>query len=120
MKTVWTIVRRELRSLFDHPTGYILLIVFLAFNDFLFFRQAYLMGVASLRPMLQLLPWLLLFFIPAVTMRSLAEDGVELSAVCMVCHKDAHFSKRISEETALIVEGGADKYMAVCRTCWHK
>ena len=74
MKSVWTIVRRELRSLFDHPTGYILLIVFLAFNDFLFFRQAYLMGVASLRPMLQLLPWLLLFFIPAVTMRSLAED----------------------------------------------
>lgn len=74
MKTVWTIARRELRSLFDHPTGYILLIVFLAFNDFLFFRQAYLMGVASLRPMLQLLPWLLLFFIPAVTMRSLAED----------------------------------------------
>ena len=53
-------------------------------------------------------------------LKSIAEDGVELSAVCMVCHQDAHFSKRISEETALIVEGGADKYMAVCRTCWHK
>ncbi len=75
MKTVWTIARRELRSLFDHPTGYILLIVFLAFNDFLFFRQAYLMGVATLRPMLQLLPWLLLFFIPAATMRSPAPSA---------------------------------------------
>jgi len=74
MKTAWTITRRELRSLFDHPTGYILLVAFLAFNDFLFFRQAYLLNLASLRPMLQLLPWILLFFIPAVTMRALAED----------------------------------------------
>lgn len=74
MKTVWTIARRELRSLFDHPTGYILLVVFVVVTDFLFFRQAYLMNLASLRPMLQLLPWIFLFFVPAVTMRSLSED----------------------------------------------
>ncbi len=74
MKTVWTLARRELRSLFDHPTGYILLVVFVVVTDFLFFRQAYLMNLASLRPMLQLLPWVFLFFVPAVTMRSLAED----------------------------------------------
>jgi ABC-type uncharacterized transport system involved in gliding motility auxiliary subunit/ABC-type transport system involved in multi-copper enzyme maturation permease subunit len=74
MKTVWTIARRELRSLFDHPTGYILLVVFVVVTDFLFFRQAYLTNVASLRPMLQLLPWIFLFFVPAVTMRSLSED----------------------------------------------
>jgi ABC-type uncharacterized transport system involved in gliding motility auxiliary subunit/ABC-type transport system involved in multi-copper enzyme maturation permease subunit len=74
MQTVWTIARRELRSLFDHPTGYILLVVFVVVTDFLFFRQAYLTNVASLRPMLQLLPWIFLFFVPAVTMRSLSED----------------------------------------------
>ena len=64
MQTVWTIARRELRSLFDHPTGYILLVVFVVVTDFLFFRQAYLTNVASLRPMLQLLPWIFLFFVP--------------------------------------------------------
>jgi ABC-2 type transport system permease protein len=74
MKTVWTLARRELRSLFDHPMGYILLVVFVVVTDFLFFRQAYLMNLASLRPMLQLLPWIFLFFVPAVTMRSLSED----------------------------------------------
>jgi ABC-2 type transport system permease protein len=74
MKGIWTIARRDLRALFDHPTGYILLVVFLAVNDFLFFRQAFMSGEASLRPMLQLLPWLFLFFLPAVTMRALAED----------------------------------------------
>ena len=74
MKAIWTIARRELRSLFDHPMGYIILVVFIGLNNFLFFAQAYQMGVAELRPMLGLLPWLFLFFIPAVTMRALAED----------------------------------------------
>ncbi|MHC5024956.1 MAG: DUF7088 domain-containing protein, partial [Planctomycetota bacterium] len=74
MRSIVTIARREIRSLLDHPTGYILLVVFLVVTDFLFFRQAYLLGLASLRPMLQLLPWIFLFFIPAVTMRALAED----------------------------------------------
>jgi ABC-2 type transport system permease protein len=74
MTRIWTVARRELRALFDHPTGYVLLVVFLAVNGFLFFRQAYLQGSATLRPMLDFLPWLLLFFVPAVTMRALAED----------------------------------------------
>jgi ABC-2 type transport system permease protein len=75
INTVWTLARRELRFLFDHPTGYILLVVFLGFNNFLFFRTAYLQNMASLRPMLGLLPWILLFFAPAVTMRTLSEDA---------------------------------------------
>jgi ABC-type uncharacterized transport system involved in gliding motility auxiliary subunit/ABC-type transport system involved in multi-copper enzyme maturation permease subunit len=74
MNRVWTIARREVKALFDQPTGYVLLVVFLAINAFMFFRNAYLTGGASLRPMLDLLPWMLLFFVPAVAMRSLAED----------------------------------------------
>ncbi len=74
MKAIWTIARRELKAMFDHPTGYILLVVFIAVNNFLFFRQAYMMHAASLRPMLDLLPWVFLFFAPAVTMRALAEE----------------------------------------------
>ncbi|MDH4044116.1 MAG: Gldg family protein [Gemmatimonadota bacterium] len=74
MSRVLTIARRELRALLDHPTGYILIIVFLAVNNFLFFRQVFLIGAASLRPMLDLLPWILLFLVPAVTMRALADD----------------------------------------------
>jgi ABC-2 type transport system permease protein len=75
MNAVWTVARRELKTLFDHPTGYILLIVFVVVNDFLYLRQAETYGIASLRPMLDLLPWLLLFVVPAVTMRAIAEDA---------------------------------------------
>ncbi len=75
MSRIWTVARREYRALFDQPTGYVLLVIFLAVNGFFFFRTAYISGVASLRPMLDLLPWLFLFFAPAVTMRTMAEDA---------------------------------------------
>ncbi len=83
MIRIWTVARRELKALFDLPTGYVLLVAFLAINAFLFFRSAYLSQVASLRPMLDVLPWEFLFFVPAVTMRSLAEDlrGGQLEVV---------------------------------------
>jgi ABC-2 type transport system permease protein len=70
-----TIARRELKALFDQPIAYILLVVFTGVNALLFFREVELYNTASLRPMLDFLPWLLLFLVPAVTMRALAEDA---------------------------------------------
>jgi ABC-type uncharacterized transport system involved in gliding motility auxiliary subunit len=83
MKPILTIARREYKALFDNPAGYVLLIVFLVVNAFLYFRAAFLTNTASLRPMLDMLPWLLLFFVPAVAMRTLAEDtrGGQLEVV---------------------------------------
>ena len=75
MNRIWTIARREVKSMFDQPTGYVLLVVFLAINAFMFFRNAYLSNTASLRPMLDFMPWVFLFFVPAVAMRALAEDN---------------------------------------------
>src|SRR3989442_13854099 len=74
MRAIWTIARRELKALFDQPAGYILLIVFTAVNAFLFFSQADLYGVASLRPMLDFLPWILLLLVPAGSMTPLAQE----------------------------------------------
>ena len=75
MRAIRIIARRELKALFDQPTAYILLVVFTVLNSYLFFGQADVYGVASLRPMLDFLPWLFLFLVPAVTMRALAEDS---------------------------------------------
>src|SRR5438477_9339332 len=74
MNAILTPVRRDLNARFNHPPAYIQLVVFTSVNGFLFFREVDMYGVASLRPMLDLLPWLLLFLAPAVTMRALAED----------------------------------------------
>jgi len=74
MSRVRTVTWRELRSFFDHPTAYILAVAFLGLAFFLAFRSLYSLGLADLRSFFGLLPWLLAVFIPAVTMRSLAEE----------------------------------------------
>lgn len=74
MGNVLAVGRREFRSYFDQATAYILLVIFLATNYFFYFRSVLFTGQATLRPMFDLLPWLLLFFVPAITMRALAEE----------------------------------------------
>ena len=40
--------------------------------------------------------------------------------VCMSCGEDAAFTKRLEvNDKRIEVIGGSDKYMAVCRNCWH-
>lgn len=48
----------------------------------------------------------------------LAHTVDKLSAVCMSCGNNAAFSKRVGIETEVVVIGGLDKYMAVCRECY--
>jgi ABC-2 type transport system permease protein len=86
MRNIWTVARKELRGYFDHPTAYILLVVFVAINAFFFFRSAFLISEASLRPMFDLLPWVLLFFVPAVTMGALAEEQRHGTLEVMLSH----------------------------------
>jgi ABC-type uncharacterized transport system involved in gliding motility auxiliary subunit/ABC-type transport system involved in multi-copper enzyme maturation permease subunit len=74
MSRVHTVARREVAGFFDQATAYILLIAFLSLGLFLTFRTIYAAGIATMRPFFDLLPWLFAIFIPAMTMRSLAEE----------------------------------------------
>jgi len=74
MKRIRIVAGREISSFFDHPTAYILVVAFLGLGLFLTFRTIYAAGIATLRPFFDLLPWLFAIFIPAMTMRALAEE----------------------------------------------
>lgn len=74
IKQTLLVARKELRSFFDQPTAYILVVAFLGLGLFLTFRSVYAISAATLRPFFDFLPWLLVVFIPAVTMKSLAEE----------------------------------------------
>ena len=74
MLSFLTLVRKDLKSYFDQPTGYILLVIFTAIVSFLFFRTINTTQEASLRPLLDTLPWLLAIFVPAATMRLISEE----------------------------------------------
>ena len=74
IRRIWTVARREVRGYFDQPTAYVLIVAFLGISLFLTFRSLYALGAATMRPLLDLLPILFAIFIPAATMRSLAEE----------------------------------------------
>lgn len=74
MHGVMGVYKRELKGYFNSPIAYIFLVVFLLTASWLFFRGYFLYGQADLRPFFSLLPWIFLFFVPAVSMRLWAEE----------------------------------------------
>ena len=73
------ILLREIKSFFGSPVGYLVIAVFLILNglflwvfdgDFNILNS----GFADLTPFFTLAPWILIFLIPAVTMRSFSDE----------------------------------------------
>ena len=76
MRRVVPVFNRELAQYFNTPLGFIYIDVFLLLTGFFFFElfKFFISEQASLRNLFQLLPWVYLFFVPAISMRLLAED----------------------------------------------
>lgn len=77
MHAIWIIAKRELGSFFDSLIAYIMLVAFLGFSGFftwLFGSDIFFVGQASLEAFFNVAYWTLFFFIPALTMRLLAEE----------------------------------------------
>ena len=76
---MWTIFKRELASLFNSPLGYSLLGSFLLFNGLLLwiFPSAWNIlaaGFGDVNLFFELNPWLLIFLLPALGMKSFSEE----------------------------------------------
>lgn len=74
MYKVFIIFKKELQGYFNSPIAYIFLGIFLILSSWLFFQGFFVVNQANLRGFFDLLPWLLLFLVPALTMRSWAEE----------------------------------------------
>lgn len=77
MKTVWIITKRELSSFFDSLIAYIIIILFLGFSGFFTWisgSDIFMTGQATLQSFFAIAYWTLFFFIPALTMRLIAEE----------------------------------------------
>jgi ABC-2 type transport system permease protein len=74
MGRIWVMYKKELKIYFDSPIAYIFIIVFLGVTSWLFFRTFFLIKVSSMRSFFMLIPWMCLFFIPAISMRLWAEE----------------------------------------------
>lgn len=77
MREIWIIAKRELGSFFDSLVAYILLVAFLAFTGFftwLYVADIFFRKQADLQVFFNVAMWTLFLFIPAITMKQLAEE----------------------------------------------
>ena len=59
-------------------------------------------------------------FLNICTLIPMAESVEKLTAICTSCGELASFSKRIAPSSHVILIGGHDEYMPVCRSCFIK
>jgi ABC-2 type transport system permease protein len=75
---MWSICKKELQQFFSNLTGYIAIILFLLVNGLFLFvlkdSNIFDFGYATLDKFFELAPWILLFLIPALTMRTLSDE----------------------------------------------
>ena len=91
---LFALVRKDIKSYFDQPAAYILIVPFVAVLSYVFFSQALLTAEASLRPLFTVdfqidnpsLPWLLAIFVPAATMKLLAEENRDGTLELLLTH----------------------------------
>ena len=69
-----SLIKKELGHYFNNPFGFIVLIVFGLFANFLFVKDLFVIGTVSMRQFFAIVPWVTMIFIPAIAMRSLAEE----------------------------------------------
>lgn len=76
---MFSIIKKEITSFFSSPIGYLVIGIFLIINGlFLWIFEGDFnildSGFADLAPFFDLAPWVLLFLIPAVTMRAFSDE----------------------------------------------
>lgn len=68
------VAAREVGAAFDGAVAYVYLVAFTVLSNSIFMNEFFLGGRAEMRAFFELMPLLLAFFLPAVTMRLLAEE----------------------------------------------
>lgn len=76
MRNIWIIARREFSSFFATPVAYVFIAIFLVLSGiFTFFiGNLFERGQADMLPFFNFHPWLYLFLVPAIAMRTWAEE----------------------------------------------
>lgn len=100
MKTIWTIAKRELAAYFDSLVAYVMLILFLGFSGFftwLYGSDIFISGQASLQVFFAIAYWSLFFFIPAITMRLIAEERKAGTLELVLTKAVSHFQLLIGK-----------------------
>ena len=106
-RTTIAILRREFQAYFNSPVAYFVISIFLVMVGVLFFIPFFSQDRASMRDFFSLAPFLFVFFVPAITMRLIAEERrsgtIELLITMPVRDVDVVLGKYLASLLLLIV-----------------
>jgi len=74
MSNILAICKKEIRAYFYSPVAYILIALFLVITGWFFGTNLFLVNEATMRNIFSVVPLIFIFFIPAVTMKTIAEE----------------------------------------------
>jgi len=74
LNQVWVLCTKELKVALDTAQGAVIAVAFLLATGFFFGSNLFLIGQAEMRGFFSVMPLLLMFFIPAMAMRQLADE----------------------------------------------
>ncbi|TNJ41211.1 gliding motility-associated ABC transporter permease subunit GldF [Tamlana fucoidanivorans] len=91
------ILKKEINSFFASPIGYLVISIFLVLNGlflWLFKGEFNILdyGFSDVSPFFMLAPWILIFLIPAVTMRSFSDEKKQGTLELLLTKPIAHFN----------------------------
>lgn len=70
----WVIARRDFTETLNSPVAYVFFIIYLLVTGYFFSQPLFVVNRADLAPFMDLVPLILVFLVPAITMRSFAEE----------------------------------------------
>ena len=74
MSQILLLAKKEFRSYFDSPVAYVVITLFLLIAGWQFSTSLFLSNTADLRTLFSIIRFILLFFIPALSMRLISEE----------------------------------------------
>src|SRR3989304_8596577 len=74
MKKLSIIAQKEIAFYLNNPIGYIIASLFLVISTFLYFNDFFITGIVSQKSFFELVPWIIIFFVAGLSMRSFSEE----------------------------------------------
>jgi ABC-2 type transport system permease protein len=109
-RNVWALYKKELKAYFNSPVAYIVMAVFLLMAGWFFTSDLFLVNQADLRTFFEVGRLIFVFFVPAITMRLLAEEqasgSLELLVTYPVTDSEIVIAKWLSAVTLLAITLG--------------
>lgn len=93
------LIKKEIFHQIRNPIGLISVVLFSLFLNLLFMKDLFLRGDTSIKPFFELVPWVFLLFIPAITMRVFADEkqtnSIELLLSLPITERNIVYAKII-------------------------